>query len=77
MGEHRAGATMLGLCSFSLRVPSLPGLFLQLAPRVDAVSGGRGTFMFPHLLYLVSKGAQDMHRERSDKLEVGGCVEDP
>lgn len=33
--------------------------------------------MFPHLLYLVSKGAQDMHRERSDKLEVGGCVEDP
>lgn len=33
--------------------------------------------MFPHLLYLVSKGGQDMHRERSDKLEVGGCVEDP
>lgn len=28
--------------------------------------------MFSHLLYLVSKGVQDMHRERSDGLEVEG-----
>ena len=49
------------------------GTCLQPSPLAAAVSGGWGTCVPPHLLYLVSKRIQGMHRDGSDGLEIEGC----